>query len=120
MNKLFLFPLLGALSLSSVAQTLNANTVNVTANREIELNHRYPMMPDEFYKFVGTYDLSNGMSLSMFNRGSFLYAQLNDQLRHRIVATTPDTFVSMDKQLKIKVDLDENGEASGEVYLPAS
>ncbi|PRC94852.1 hypothetical protein [Solimicrobium silvestre] len=119
MNKLFVFSFLSALSLSSLAQTSNVETITMTADKEGMLRaQKYTMLPDEFYNFVGTYELSNGMTLSLYSRSSEMFAQLNNQARLRIIATASNSFISLDRQLKMRIDLDQNGEASGEVYIP--
>jgi hypothetical protein len=119
MNKLIVFSLLGALSLSSLAQNSDVNTVTVSPNKEAFIaHHRYPMQADEFYKFKRTYELSNGMTVSLFNRGSLMYAKVGDQRPERLVATASNTFYSTKSALKLKINLLENGDVNGEAFIP--
>ena len=69
-------------------------------------------------EFIGVYELSNGESLKIGKRGFSLYASLsNNDVLHRVVPTGGNTFVSVDKKLKIHLEFDSNGRASGEVYI---
>lgn len=125
MNKLIIFPLLGslslALSLPLLAQNSDVNTVTVSPDRAAFIEqHRYPMQPDEFYKFKRTYELSNGMTVSLFNHGTFMYAKLNGQRPERLIATGSNTFYSTQSALKLKINLLDNDEARGEVLIPIS
>lgn len=120
MKKIILFSVLSALSLSGMAQsTQQVETITISKSvTEIEAPDRtYWMPPERFYQFLGSYDLANGQTLSLFERGTFKYAQVSDQPRHRIVATGKNTFVALDRQLKMRIDLKEDGEASGELYM---
>ncbi|MDO9193080.1 MAG: hypothetical protein Q7U12_09290, partial [Undibacterium sp.] len=63
--------LLSAFSLPSAAQTAaEIDTVTITEPaRQITIPSKlYKMWPEEFYKFVGAYDLSNGQVLALFDR----------------------------------------------------
>ena len=69
-------------------------------------------------EFIGVYELSNGEALKIGKRGLSLYASLDSSdVRHRVVATGKNTFVSVDKQLKIHLEFDKYGDVSGEVYI---
>jgi hypothetical protein len=123
MKKLIIFSLLGALSLSSIAQTSDVNTgtatVTVTPKKDVFLaQHRYAMQSDEFYKFKRAYELSNGSTVSLYNRGSLMYAKLDGGIPERIVATSGNTFFSTKSDLKLKINLLDNGDAIGEAYIP--
>ena len=120
MNKLILFSLLGALTLTTTAQSAqDESTVTITQPKyTITLPEQsYRMTADEFNEYKGAYDLSNGMTLSVFKRGQTMYARIDDQDSHIIVATAADTFVARDKQLKMRIENHSNGEVSGEVYM---
>lgn len=70
------------------------------------------MQTREFGQFRGTYDLSNGQTLVLSRSAGKMYAQLDDQTGHEIVATNQNTFVALDRKLKIKVETFLNGEIS--------
>lgn len=120
MKKLILFSLLGALTLTTTAQTAqDESTVTITQPKyTITMPDRtYRMSADEFKTFNGAYDLANGMVLSVFKRGFTMYARIDGQDSHEIVATAADTFVARDKQLKMRIENHSNGDVSGEVYM---
>ena len=125
MKKFLVFLLaLGALPLAAQTPTptpteKELDTVTITESAEkITIPSRlYKMWPEEFYKFKGGYDLSNGQVLALFDRGRRMYAQIGDQPRHEIVATAQNAFVALDRQLKMRIDLHDNGDASGELYM---
>ncbi|AIY43361.1 hypothetical protein LT85_4203 [Collimonas arenae] len=121
MKNLFLLSLLSVSFLASAAPPADQDNLPVTISgikERIVLPERYRKMhPDEFYDYMRAYDLSNGMTLSVFHRGFKMYAALDDQVRHEIVAITPNTFVALDKQLKMTINLHDNNDASGELYM---
>jgi hypothetical protein len=121
MKNIIKFSLIGALSIFSLAQAADIDTVTVTPNKnELFAHQNYPMRSDEFYKFKREYQLSNGMTLtlSMSDVGSLMYAQLNDQPKERIVATNSNTFLSRQSNLKMHINVRSDDEVSGEVYIP--
>ena len=77
------------------------------------------MWPDQFYDFKGTYELANGMTLKLFNQkiGNVMFAQLDDQERHQIVATSQNTFVALDKKLSISINHKGNGKMTGYIIM---
>lgn len=120
MKKLILISILSALSLAATAQSASdTDTVTISgAEQKITLPSNYSKMwPEDFYAYKGSYDLSNGKSLFVFSRGSKMYAQVEDQPGHEIVAATSNTFVALDKQLKMTIDLHDNGDVSGELLM---
>jgi hypothetical protein len=119
MKKHLLMAVLGALSFSAYAQDVSeVDTVNISPELRITVPAKiYRMSPDQFYQFKGAYELSNGMTLSLFNRGHWMYAQLNDGERHEIVATSHNAFVAKDQQLQMTIDLHDNGDVSGELLM---
>jgi hypothetical protein len=104
---------------SAARQTVSdVDTVTISPNLQITLPGKtFRMWPEQFYEFKGGYELSNGMTLVLFNIGHGMYAKLNGEDSHRIVATAANTFVALDKQLKMTIDRKENGEVSGEVLF---
>ena len=75
------------------------------------------MSRDEFNRYAGSYDLANGKSFSLFSRGLKKYAKLEGGVWHEIVATRENSFVSLDKQLRMTIVLADNGDASGELLI---
>jgi hypothetical protein len=118
MKRLIVISAISMLSLAVSAQTASdVDTVKISADQSIYLpSQTYRMGSDEFYKFKGAYSLSNGMTLSLFERGRSMYAQIDGQDKHQIVATAANAFVAKDLQLKMRIDLQENGEPKGELF----
>jgi hypothetical protein len=135
MKLVILCTLLSSISLAAVAQSdapsgpasssaTSSETQSVTIGA---MSPKYDvtqgvrqMSPDEFGKYTGSYDLSNGKSLSLFSRGLKKYAVIQGEARHEIVATRGNTFVSTDKQLKMTIDKLDNGDAKGELLIASA
>ena len=121
MKKIILVGILALSSVAALAQSGTDNQGNVTVSGvspKYDLaNGVRPMSADEFGRFAGSYDLANGKSLSLFSRGLKKYAVVEGGARHEIVATRANTFVSKDQQLKMTIDLADNGDASGELLI---
>lgn len=115
---------LGICALLANAQTLpDSQTVVIPGGRiqTIELPaHRHFMSAQEFSPFRGGYELSNGQVLYLRNAssiGAFMYARIDNQEEHRIVASSSDSFVALDRQLAMRIDLRDNGSVGGEVLM---
>ncbi|KAB0324986.1 hypothetical protein O3297_06435 [Janthinobacterium sp. SUN128] len=115
---------LGVCALLANAQTLpDSQTVVVPGGRlhTIELPaHRHFMSAESFAPFRGGYELSNGQVLYLRNAGSIgamMYARIDDQEEHRIIATGSDSFVALDQQLAMRIDLRDDGSVGGEVLM---
>lgn len=127
MKKLFLAVMLGAASLAAVAQTdTPAGSVQVPGQLlQIEL----PAMPlymdrNQTSEFRGAYPLSNGQVLHLRTYGLHpaLYGEIDGQGPRKMVAAGPNTFVALDRSLKVTVIEKMNGDFGGEVLMkvPAS
>ncbi|APA68578.1 hypothetical protein [Janthinobacterium sp. 1_2014MBL_MicDiv] len=115
---------LGVCALLANAQTLpDSQTVTIPGGRlhTIELPvHKHFMSPETFGQFRGAYELSNGQVLYLRNASAIstiMYARIDDQDEHRIIATDSDSFVALDRQLAIRIDLRDNGGVGGEVLM---
>lgn len=119
MNKLNLAFLLSVLAWTASAQPPAPDTVHVPANAErIALpEHPYHMSEADFYDFKAIYDLSDGETLRLYNRGLAMYAEVGNQGRHRIVAASANSFVAIDRQLKVRIDLHRDGTVGGELTM---
>jgi len=124
MKSSILFSFLGAMSMASMAalaQVPDVETVTVTPQPKTDsVKLRYPMNATEFQKFIRVYELSNGMSISLYQSGPLRFARLNDQVPDRIVATSNHSFESTRSKLRIKIDFDDADNASGEAIIPIS
>jgi len=117
MKKLALLMALSVTSLVCAAQ--DVPTVPVPAvEKQIELpTAARKMWPDEFAPYLRAYDLSNGQALVVYNRGSTVYAALDHDHPHKLMALSGNTFVSQDRALKMHVELGEGEAASGYVLI---
>ena len=120
MKKFALVSILSTLSLVAAAQSApNADTVTISGTeRAISLpSQYYKMWPVEFYEYKGAYSLSDGKSLTVFNRGQKMYAKVEGQDAHEIVAAASNVFVALDEKLKMRIDLHDDGSVGGELLM---
>jgi hypothetical protein len=120
MKKFILCSILSALTLPAMAQsTQETETVTISNPAlKIELPSKsYRMSSEDFYPFRGKYELSNGQTLSLFERVDGRYAQVSGQPSHKIIAAEHNAFVALDRQLKMRIDIKDNGEVDGELYM---
>jgi hypothetical protein len=114
------FLCLAAANTAAIAQTLPLeHTVTVPGNSlriDVPEHPRY-MMRQDFKKFVGVYDLSNGDTLELRLAGAVKYARIGQQEEHRIVATDHNAFVALDRQLKVRIDHNDDGSVDGELVM---
>lgn len=103
------------------AQTQEPETVAVPGranDNRIELPAAYKKMwPDQYEQYKGGYNLSNGQMLSIRSFGLNMYAYVDNDRWHKIVAVAPNTFVALDQKLKMEINLLEDGDASGWVTM---
>ncbi len=122
MKNFILCASLSVLTFTAFAQT-SQNTETVTISNpgmSIDAPEKILRMSAvDFHEFKGVYSLSNGQQLALYQIGSFQYAQVGDQLRHQIVATSSGAFIALDKQLKLRLKITPNGDASGELLMRA-
>jgi hypothetical protein len=113
--------LLGAVlcAASMGAQAQIDDRVTIPAPRlTIDLPERtYMMDSSEFREFRGTYTLSDGRQLRMRSFGRLMFAEVGEEGEHRLVAANRNTFVALDRKLKIRIDLADNGNVGGEVLM---
>lgn len=111
---------LAAASLAASAQNLPQDkTVDVPGHAlRIDVPARPHYMPrEDFQQFAGTYELSNGDTLQLRRSGGAMYARIGKQDEHRIVATSRNAFVALDRQLKVRIDHRDDGSVGGELVM---
>ncbi len=119
MKKIALLSFLGLMVLTSNAQTVPQDSTVTISGAKFDATQQIRSMPtDEFARFTGSYELANGSSLALFSRGLTKYAALHGEPWHEIVATSANSFVSKDRQLKIEIYRDDSGAVRGDVYIP--
>lgn len=117
MNQLTLAALLSALAMGAAAQAPEAVRIPGAASRITLPDHPYRMSEGDLYSYKGVYDLSNGKTLRLFGRGFNLYAEVEDEGPHRLLATAANAFVAADRQLKLRLDLHDDGTVAGELTM---
>ncbi len=120
MKKLAFAFMLAALSCAAMAQTAPETETITIAGREkpISLPSSYQKMwPSGYREYQGAYMLSNGKTFSVFSKGTKMYAKMEDQERHEIVAAAPNVFISLDEKMKMEVNLHDDGNVSGELVM---
>ncbi|MQA42756.1 hypothetical protein [Rugamonas aquatica] len=125
MKTMCLAVVLGSLALSPAALAQQTDSgqepvsVPVKANQlRIELpDAYYKMWPEDYRDLIGSYTLSNGQTLSIVGRGVNMFAYVDQDRPHKIVATTRGTFVALDKQLKVELDLKAEGGPKGWITM---
>lgn len=123
MKTLALVSLLTVLSATPIVNATEPDTVNIVGPR-LTIEQPVPisrMWSQDYYDYKGSYSLSNGGTLSLFSRGRKMYANLEGEPAHEVVATASNTFVALDRKLKMTIDLLPNGEVRGQllIVLPA-
>lgn len=114
--------LLASVSLFAAAQSASDTVTIPGRTLQIEApapDRIIPMQRDEFQQFAGAYTLSNGQTLYLRRVDKKYFARLDEQAEHQIVATASNTFVALDRQLKMSIDLERYGKASGELLIAA-
>jgi hypothetical protein len=120
MKKMLLSIALCAVSFSGGAQTpQQGERVTIPGeSHKIELPSRYYYMDSaEFDGYRGSYTLSNGQTLYLSSRGRTMYAEIDNQGDHRVVATGRNSFVALDRKLKMRIDWHDDGSVGGEVTM---
>ena len=106
--------------MAASAQTLPQDkTVDVAGHSlriDVPDQPRY-MAREDFQQFAGAYDLSNGDTLQLRRAGGIMYARIGNQPEHRIVATSRNAFVALDRQLKVRIDHHDDGSVGGELVM---
>lgn len=109
-----------AISTAAVAQTLPDNQRVEVPGRALTIEvpaSTHHMMHEDFQRFAGGYELSNGDTLQLRRAANLMYARIGNQEEHRIVATGRNSFVALDRQLKVRIDHHDDGSVGGEVVM---
>ncbi|WP_228893438.1 hypothetical protein [Pseudoduganella aquatica] len=123
MKKIILAVLLGAASLAAVAQNMQTDESVQVPGRALKIE--LPALPlhmdrDQSGAFRGSYTLSNGQMLHLRQygiAGTALYAEIDQQGPRKLVAASPNSFVAVDRSLKVTLELKPDGDAGGEVLM---
>ena len=119
MKTIAMLSFLGLIALTSNAQTTSGDAqVTISGAKSASAETTRGMSADQFNQFAGSYELANGDSLALFTRGLKKFAALHGEAWHELVATSANSFVAKDHQMKIDIVREENGVVHGDLYLP--
>src|SRR5471030_3241431 len=122
MKTLCLAIVLGGLALSPALQAQpSEDTVSVPVSARqlrIELpDAYYKMWPQDYLELMANYSLSNGQTLSIVSRGTNMYAVIDSGPLHKIVSTSHNNYVALDRQLKMEIVRHDDENVSGSVTM---
>jgi len=109
MKRLVATGCLFALALTAFAQS-SEQKVLIPALKEVQRTY---MSPDEFNKFKGAYDLSNGKTLYLIRKASRMYAQVDDQTAHEITRSGNGQFLALDGKMWMELVWANDNSVSG-------
>jgi hypothetical protein len=120
MKATILTALLCALPCLVAAQSVEKgeSTVRVPAPLSIDLPARAlsgALSNWDVYK--GAYDLSDGRTISLTQRGRMMFAEVDGRDKVQVVAADMNTFVAMDRSMKLNLNRNIEGEVRGDVLL---
>lgn len=117
MKRLIISTFLGVLSLAATAQSGSDQSVRIPAY-QIDLPVKaIHVFPGDFDPYKGWYDLSNGDSMVLSASGRHIFATVGERPRTELVKAAPNTFVAVDKSLKMTLDEDTDGIMKGEMLM---
>jgi hypothetical protein len=95
MKRLVATGCLFALALSAYAQSTEQKVL-IPASKEVQRTY---MSPDEFSKYKGAYDLSNGKTLYLIRKATRMYARVDEQSEHEITRAGNGKFQALDGKM---------------------
>lgn len=95
MKRLVATGCLFALALTAFAQSTEQKVL-IPASKEV---HRVYISPDEFSKYKGAYDLSNGKTLYLIRKATRIFARVDDQAEHEITRAGNGEFQALDGKM---------------------
>ncbi|WP_154668240.1 hypothetical protein [Pseudoduganella violaceinigra] len=101
-----------AFALTAFAQSTDEQKVLIPALKQV---HRTYMSPDEFAKYKGAYDLSNGKTLYLVRRATRLFARVDEQSEHEITSAGTDKFQALDGKMVMELAFAQDDSVSGQL-----
>lgn len=121
MKTLLLAAALAVIALPAAAQTpsdLERVTITAEAPKTIELPAKYSRMwAGEFDNLKGTYDLSNGDTMTMTKWVNRKFIRVGDGPRTEVVAVGDYDFVSLDRKYRVVLSEPVFGEVTGYLLI---
>ncbi|HEY0584871.1 MAG TPA: hypothetical protein VGD52_01955 [Pseudoduganella sp.] len=109
MKRLVATGCLFALALSAYAQSTEQKVL-IPASKEVQRTY---MSPDEFSKYKGAYDLSNGKTLYLIRKATRMYAQVDNQSLHEITRAGNGQFQALDGKMWMELVWANDDSVSG-------
>lgn len=104
-----------ALAITAFAQNTGEQQVVVPASKGALVQRAY-MSPEDFARYKGAYDLSNGKTLYLERKATRMFARVDDQARHEITRTGAGKFRSLDgNSMDIHLVVASDDSVSGEL-----
>ena len=109
MKRLVATGCLFALALSAYAQSTEQKVL-IPASKEVQRSY---MSPDEFSKYNGAYDLSNGKTLYLIRKATRMYARVDEQSEHEITRAGNGKFQALDGKMWMELVWANDDSVSG-------
>lgn len=107
-----------AFALTAYAQSTGDQTVLVPASKAIQRSY---MSPDEFNKYKGSYDLSNGKTLYLIRKHTRMFARVDEQSEHEITRSGNGEFLALDGKMSMNLVFAPDESVSGQLsYIEES
>jgi|GEM_PF-6091480 len=117
MKRLLLCALIGSMSLVATAQSEQDQSVTIRGY-QIELPTRaYQVSGSDLGAYQGSYDLSTGQAMSLRQVGGRLIATIGNRDPKLLVAAAHNVFVSTDRQMRLTLNRQSDGEFGGQLWL---
>ncbi|SHH54766.1 hypothetical protein [Massilia sp. CF038] len=117
MKRLILCALLGSLSCAASAQSDPEASVFIRGY-QIELPAKpVHLFAGDLQQYQGSYDLATGEPMSLRYVGNRLMATVGNQEPKLLVAAARNEFVSTDRQMRVALKRQDDGEYGGQVWL---
>jgi hypothetical protein len=109
MKRLVATGCLFALALTAYAQSTEQKVL-IPASKEVQRTY---MSPDEFGKYKGAYDLSNGKTLYLIRKAARMYARVDEQSEHEITRAGNGKFQALDGKMWMELVWANDDSVSG-------
>jgi hypothetical protein len=79
---------------------------------------RYRVQMEEFNEQKGKFILSNGKSMTVTNRGSRFYAEIDGERRAELIPVGRDVYIARDRDMMVLFNEESNGRVHDVVIRP--
>ena len=117
MKRLLLFFLLSGFVLASAAQSPPGPSDEAPGGQFALPSQAYPILPRDLETYTGAYLLSNGERMTIRQAGRRIYAAIGSLPTKELVASAPNAFVALDRQVRMRFDDQANGDTTGELLM---